>query len=288
MSPSRRDLAALAALAAAMPAAAQAARGAGEVRHSYVPSPFGQTHLAQAGPTRSRRPPLVLLHLLPFSGVWWRPLQAAASDRRTIAVDLAGCGGSDAPPCQVGLAAYADAVLACLDALGLRRFDLMGYHTGAAVAADIAARRPDRVRRLILSGFPLFDAAETAARAPTLKPRDYGADGAVAARWTQIRDWFPALPVARQLELFAESVRIGANGHWPVQAILDWDARTALTAIRAPTLVPVLDESLKANTIAAAQLIPGAQRLDLPGFGEDAFDVRPHGIATHITRFLDA
>jgi pimeloyl-ACP methyl ester carboxylesterase len=258
------------------------------LRRLYAPSPFGQTHVMRAGPARSRRTPLVLLHLLPFSGVWWRPLQLAMADRPTFAVDLAGCGGSDPPPAPPPLADYAEAVLTALDGLGLKRVDLAGYHTGAAVAADIAARRPERVRRLVLAGIPLFDAAENAARAATLAPRDYGAPGVLAARWDQVRTWFPALPLERQLELFAESLRIGANGHWPVKAILDWDMESAMKGIRAPTLVPVLDESLKANTIAAAALIVGAQRLDLPGFGEDAFDVRSGEIAQRIAAFLDA
>lgn len=288
MSLSRRDLAAFAALAGAMPAPVQSAPADSGLRRSYAPSPFGQTHLVQAGPTGGRRPPLVLLHLMPFSGVWWRPLQTALADRATIAIDLAGCGGSDAAPTQPQLAAYGDAVLAALNHLGLRRVDLMGYHTGGAVAADLAVRRPERVRRLILAGVPLFGPAEHAARTASLGPRDYGAPGAVEARWKQIRDWFPALPLARQLELFAESLRIGANGHWPLKAILDWDAEASLKAIRHPCLVPVLDESLKANTIAAAALIPGAQRLDLPGFGEDAFDVHANEIARQINRFLDA
>jgi hypothetical protein len=144
------------------------------------------------------------------------------------------------------------------------------------------------VRRLVLAGVPLFDAAETESRAATLAPRDYGAPGVLTARWEQIRSWFPALPLARQLELFAESLRIGANGHWPVQAILAADFAGALKAIRAPTLVPVLDESLKGNTIAAAAVIPRTQRLDLPGFGEDAFDVRSGEIAQRVAAFLDA
>lgn len=286
MSLSRRDMAALAGLAT-LPTAVNAGAPANGLARRYVPSPFGQTHVTQGGSARDRRTPLVLLHLLPFSGVWWRPLQLAMPDRRTYAVDLPGCGGSDAPPAAPPLKTYSDAVLTALDGLGLRRVDLMGYHTGAAVAADIAARRPDRVRRLVLAGVPLFDAAETESRAATLAPRDYGAPGVLIARWEQIRTWFPALPLARQLELFAESLRIGANGHWPVQAILAADFAGVLKAIRAPTLVPVLDESLRGATIAAAAVIPRAQRLDLPGFGEDAFDVRSGEIAQRIAAFLD-
>lgn len=287
----RRSLgraAALGGLAAAGAAHAAPEAGHAPLRRLYAPSPFGQTHVTQGGPARSRRTPVVLLHLLPFSGVWWRPVQLALADRATFAVDLAGCGGSDPPPGPVALSAYGDAVLAALEGLRLGSVDLVGYHTGAAVAADIAARRPGRVRKLVLAGVPLFDAAEKARRAPTLAPRDYGADGVLAARWQQVRDWFPALPLARQLELFAESLRIGANGHWPVQAILDADLSAALGAIRRPCLVPVLDESLKPNTIAAAAIIPGAQRLDLAGFGEDAFDVQAPEIARRLTTFLDA
>jgi pimeloyl-ACP methyl ester carboxylesterase len=230
---------------------------------------------------------LVLLHLMPFSGAWWRPLQLAMPERPTLALDLAGSGGASPPPERPAFKAYAEAVMVALDRLGVQRFDLLGYHTGAGVAAVIATRWPQRVRKLVIAGAPLFDAAERAARAPTVRPRDYvGAPETVDARWRQTLSWLAGMAPERIVELFAESLRSGANGHWPVQAILDWDGAAAFSAIEQETLVPVLDESLKANTVAAAGLIKRAQRVELPGYGEVAFDTRADDIAALLRDFL--
>lgn len=287
---SRRGALALPALAAAPPSAARAAPAPSGVRPFYVPSVWGRTHGVAAGPPlRAGARPLVLLHLMPFSSAWFRPLQLAMPGRPTLAFDLAGSGGSSPPPAPVRFEAYADAIIAALDQLGVGRFDLLGYHTGAGVAAVMANALGARVGRLILAGVPLFDAAERAARAPTVRPRDYvGAPETVDARWRQTLAWLSGMAPERIVELFAESLRSGANGHWPVQAILSWDGAAALSAIRQETLVPVLDEGLKPNTIAAAALIPRARRADLAGFGETAFDLRAGEIAALIEGFLSA
>lgn len=260
------------------------------VRPFYVPGVWGRTHGVAAGPPlRAGARPLVLLHLMPFSSAWFRPLQLAMPERPTLAFDLAGSGGSSAPPEPPPFEAYADAIIAALDQLGVGRFDLLGYHTGAGVAAVMANALGARVGRLILAGVPLFDAAERAARAPTVRPRDYvGAPETVDARWRQTLTWLSGMAPERVVELFAESLRSGANGHWPVRAILNWDGAAAFSALRQETLVPVLDESLKPNTIAAAALIPRARRVDLAGFGETAFDLRAGEIAALIEEFLSA
>jgi pimeloyl-ACP methyl ester carboxylesterase len=260
------------------------------VRPFYTPSPWGWTHGVAAGPPLRRGArPLVLLHLMPFSSAWFRPLQLAMPARPTLAFDLAGSGGSSPPPGPVAFEAYARPIIAALDQLGVGRFDLLGYHTGAGVAAVMANALGARVGRLILAGIPLFDAAERAARAPTVRPRDYvSAPETVDARWRQTLAWLAGMAPERIVELFAESLRSGANGHWPVQAILNWDGAGAFSAIRQETLVPVLDESLKPNTIAAAALIARARRVDLPGFGETAFDARASDLTAIIDGFLSA
>ena len=54
------------------------------------------------------------------------------------------------------------AAFALLDALGEREFAVVGHHTGAVIAAEMAAAAPDRVRVLVLSACPFVDAARRA------------------------------------------------------------------------------------------------------------------------------
>ncbi len=107
-------------------------------------------------------PPVVLLHGFPDSWRLWRhQIDAlAASGHRVIAPDLRGFGESDRPS---GVAAYAidlligDVVSVYADA-GVERAALVGHDWGAALAWQIAMRRPDLVDRLAVLSVGHFGA----------------------------------------------------------------------------------------------------------------------------------
>jgi pimeloyl-ACP methyl ester carboxylesterase len=89
--------------------------------------------------------PLVLVHGLAGSWRWWSPLlQALAAHRAVYAVDLPRLGpGFPASRLSTWLGRW-------LDATGLDRVDLAGHSLGGLVAAELAASRPERMRRLVL------------------------------------------------------------------------------------------------------------------------------------------
>jgi len=159
--------------------------------------------------------PVVLVHGLAGSWRWWSPVWEALAQRRSVyLVDLP----------RLGRRQPADELSAWLerwlDAAELDRVDVAGHSLGGLVAAELAAQRPERVRRLSLiapAGIPcglglirrslrlvetLYD---TRAHLPTIV--------ADAART-------PPLALMRGA-VFAS----------------DRDLRTELVAIRAPTLV---------------------------------------------------
>ncbi|WP_322512194.1 alpha/beta hydrolase [Chloroflexus sp.] len=99
-------------------------------------------------------PPLIAIHGFGASSCLWRDVLSGLADIRTgYAIDLPGCGESPARGAAPTLATLADEVIAFADALGLRRFDLIGHALGAGVAAVVAATRPARVGHLILTSF---------------------------------------------------------------------------------------------------------------------------------------
>jgi pimeloyl-ACP methyl ester carboxylesterase len=85
-----------------------------------------------------------------------RFLPEIAAERSVYAPDLPGFGESDPAPS----ATFTDGAHAVLDLtadLRLRQVDVLGVAFGAAVALDLAAGRPDLVRRLVLVGTPPMD-----------------------------------------------------------------------------------------------------------------------------------
>lgn len=117
----------------------------------------------RAGPATSRRRPLVLVHGLGVSSVYFARLQwRLARERPVYAVDLPGCGESDKPPHALNVPAQAGALDAWLAAARLAEVDLLGHSLGGQVVAELARRHPERVGRLVLA-------------APTLGKRGRGA-----------------------------------------------------------------------------------------------------------------
>lgn len=95
--------------------------------------------------------PLLLLHGLGSSSADWE-LQVPEFSRhfRVIAPDFRGFGGSSREG-PYGVEVFAADMWRLLDHLKVRRFHLLGYSMGGAVAQQMALDRPERIRGLVLS-----------------------------------------------------------------------------------------------------------------------------------------
>ncbi len=98
--------------------------------------------------------PVLFLHGFPDSSGLWRhqiPVLVAAGFR-AVAPDLRGFGRSDRPTRveDYALPVIVGDVVSVLDGLGVERADVVGHDWGAAVAWALAARAPQRVRRLVV------------------------------------------------------------------------------------------------------------------------------------------
>jgi pimeloyl-ACP methyl ester carboxylesterase len=121
------------------------------VRRGYADTPFGQLHYAEAG----SGPVLLLLHQTPRSHDEFREVQPLLADRhRVIAMDMLGFGLSAVLEKPQTIEQYAAGAFALLDALDVDDAVVLGHHTGAAVALEMAAARATRVRALVLSSPP--------------------------------------------------------------------------------------------------------------------------------------
>lgn len=93
-------------------------------------------------------PPLLLIH--GYGGAAWNfsELAPLLPGRRLLIPDLPGHAGSAPLPAAPTMAAYADAVAACLPA---EPVDVLGHSMGGPIALRLAERRPERVRRIVLA-----------------------------------------------------------------------------------------------------------------------------------------
>jgi pimeloyl-ACP methyl ester carboxylesterase len=129
-------------------------------RRAYFDCRFGQLHVRTAFPTTGGFDEGVTLFCLhPEDGssrVFDRFLPEIANDRSVYAPDLPGRGESDPAP-GLGFAQAAQGVADLASDLRLRQIDVLGFRFGAGVALELAATKPELVRRLVLIGTPPID-----------------------------------------------------------------------------------------------------------------------------------
>jgi pimeloyl-ACP methyl ester carboxylesterase len=260
------------------------------VRRGYADVSFGQVHYREHG----EGPPLVLLHKTPSSSIQYaRALPLLGERFRCIALDTPGFGMSDPFPAQPAMEDYGRALVEVLDAMGLERVDLVGHHTGASIAVEAAASRPERVGRLALAGILCFDdEAERARWRGYLDAHRFELDSAGAFLETypkpmlaRDQEHSPDDPERYWLELVAY-LQAGPRFWWSYAAVVEHRAYERFPSLTMPVLVMnQVDGRTYESTRKAAAAIPGASYLELPGSSEGVMD-DPRGFADALLGFL--
>jgi pimeloyl-ACP methyl ester carboxylesterase len=149
-------------------------------RRAYFDCKFGQLHVRTAFPTTGGFDEEVTLFCLHredgSSRTFSRFLPALADVRSVYAPDLPGCGESDSSP-KGSIADAATAISDLANDLRLRHIDLLGVQYGAEVALELAASRPELVRRLVLARVPTAERLGVAKQQRLMiNVADYGGD----------------------------------------------------------------------------------------------------------------
>jgi pimeloyl-ACP methyl ester carboxylesterase len=263
------------------------------VRRMYVDCRFGQMHLRTAFSGNGgfdELTPLVCLHQSPMSGRVFEPfLSLMGTDRTAYAPDTPGFGESDPPTGPPTIEDYAGAVGDFLDHLRLRRVDLLGYHTGACIAAELAIARPEQVRRVVMVAAPVFTEVEREAFDRARWPVPLREDGAhLVEEWQRSLRWRgPGITLEQVAASFADKLRNGPRAWWGAHAAMHWAGADRLPRVSQPVLVLRPRDDLWDVTPRARPLLPRATFTDLPEQGFGLFDASAAVVAGHVRRFLD-
>ncbi|MGM0836721.1 MAG: alpha/beta fold hydrolase [Bacillota bacterium] len=97
--------------------------------------------------------PLVFCHRFRGTMDDWDPavVNGLAEHRTLILFDNVGVGNSEGVAAN-SIPGMADYAIAFIEALGLKKIDLLGFSMGGFVAQTVTITRPDLVRRLVLAG----------------------------------------------------------------------------------------------------------------------------------------
>lgn len=254
------------------------------VTRGFVDALEGQCHYRACGD--EGLPILLMFHGSPGSSFSLVPLMRhLASERRVIAFDTFGNG--DSSPSRVEepeIQDLAGSLIRVIDAMGLKEFDLYGYHTGTAICTEISIALPQRVRRIVLEGVSVFSVDDQRHlldnnHAPDI-PIDLSGIHLMAA-WTMVRDahlffpwWDRGAAARRPLGLpspdylngeVIEVLKSPRTYFKSYQAALRYPKRERLPKISAPTLIAACpSDQLYSFLATAASLVSNAVTQVLP------------------------
>jgi pimeloyl-ACP methyl ester carboxylesterase len=174
------------------------------------------------GPVPADAPTVVLVHGLVVSSRYMVPTaERLAPHARVWAPDLPGYGKSDRPERMLDVPELADALEAWMRAVGLGRVSLVANSFGCQVVADLAARYPERVERVVLLG-------------PTVDPRARSLPR-IGGRWLLN---VPLEPLSLDLVAARDFLDMGPRRMIDTLRLMLRDRIEAkLPLVRAPTLV---------------------------------------------------
>jgi pimeloyl-ACP methyl ester carboxylesterase len=261
------------------------------IERRFVQTKRARIHVAMIGSGET----LLLLHQTPRSWDEFRDVLPLLGQRyRTIAMDTVGFGDSDALPVgEDSIESWAACAFDLLDELGVASAGLVGHHTGSAIAIEMAAARPERIRALVLSAPPYVDAARRAAVAAGKKLIDEtspSSDGGHLLELWQMRQPFYPSDDIELLDRFVvdalKAGRLAAEGHRVVNRYV---METRLPLVRCPTLVisPTADPHAHPVASRVAGAIAGAGLIEVAGGMVPFPDQMPDAFASTTLSFFD-
>jgi pimeloyl-ACP methyl ester carboxylesterase len=257
------------------------------IERSFVTIRSGRVHVAACGAGQ----PILLLHQTPRSWDEFREvLPLLAGKYRAIAMDTVGFGDSE--PLAAGgdsIEAWAAAAHEVLAALGHDRAVVAGHHTGAAIAVEMAAARPERVQALVLSACPFVDEAKRTAPPLKIDKATARADGGhVLELWAMRQAFYPEGRNDLLERFLVDALRAGpraAEGHRVVSRYL---MEHRLPLVHCPTLViaPTADPHAYPHAGKVAAAIAGSRLVEIAGGMVPLPDQMPQAFVAAVDRFL--
>ncbi|MFN0146896.1 MAG: alpha/beta fold hydrolase [Dehalococcoidia bacterium] len=251
------------------------------------------TYYEEAG---SGEPLLMIMGLSGDLQAWALQVPTLARRYRVITYDNRGAGRTSAPDKPYSIKQMADDAVALLDSLGIARAHVLGFSMGGYIAQELVAAHPERAEKLILlATAPCIDGYGKVVVGNWINVRRSNMSREQIVRYTSQFLYSPELlddperyeravqnnlanPYAQQDHAFIRQA----------QAVLAFDARDRLPAVKSPSLVLVGKDDILVpprNSEKLAKLIPGAAMKTLSG-GHLGCIEYPHEYNDAIAEFL--
>jgi pimeloyl-ACP methyl ester carboxylesterase len=260
-----------------------------KIRRAFAETPSGQLHYREAGDGF----PVIMLHQTPRSSDEFVDVLPAFSEHfRAIALDTLGYGDSYVHlEDDKTLEDLANAAVEFMDALKIERAHIVGHHTGAELAIEIAATHPERVEKLVLSAAPYSDeerAREIETR-PSVDKVDLKQDGSHLTEMWQIRmKFYPKNRPDLLTRFITDALKAKENIELGHKLVARYKAPAKLPLIRASTLAMcgTDDPYCFPDLHKIAKAIRNCKVVEVPGGMVPMVDQMPETFSRIVLEFL--
>lgn len=264
-------------------------------RRAFVDADYGQMHYRILG-APSDKLPLICLHQSPKSSrEFIEFMRLAANDRLIVAIDSPGHGESDVPVSKMSIEDFAAQIWSALDALSdvtqSDKFDFLGHHTGAKVAAEMAWQRPENVNKIVMVSALVLTPEERDNFKSQFQPVPLDEAGTrFQHMWTQaVKYKGPGVSLEQLAASMAENLRAGEAYEWGHEAAFTYTDNFAERIAQLPHRVVVLNpkDMLFELTPRVGKLLQNGEVIDHPEWGFGFMDVDTEGAVKAVKTALD-
>lgn len=262
------------------------------LQKGYSDGPEGQVHWRASGTSSGETRDLYCFSPAPFSSVAFLNLIPELSTaRRVIAPDYPGQGGSDGGGSTPTIEQYAASMIAVIkDLSGNGPVNVLGFHSGCLVAAEVKLQEPNLIDQVVLIDVPAFDPETRAKYLPMVgAPFEMTAErDAVSKAWDMaVTKRSETQTLDQCYALFADSVGNGPRMNATFNAAFTYDVEARLGALQDSVTVIATQSSLLEPSRRAVSLISFCELVEALDIKRSVLDENAAKTAALIQSILD-
>ena len=262
-------------------------------KNFYIETKLGQVHGRRYGESNQT---IICLHPMPYSGGYYDTFCTDLISQTNIAaisLDMLGYGLSSKIEEPISIEDYALNVIEVIKSLKASKelsgdITLLGFHTGSAIANEIAIHEPQLIDKVIFVTYPFFDIDK---RAELLGSQTKGSiDESIdclKGMWEfTINNRSEGISIERAYENFIDQVKNMPVSWYGFYSMFNYPSEERLPLLQHVPLIINDDSSLTEPTKIAMSLVKDSEYVELADVKGGIFELNTDQIISHVSGYL--
>ena len=170
-----------------------------------------------------------------------------------------------------------------------KRVNLLGFHTGSAIANEIGILESDLINKIIFVTYPFFNQEKRQEMLSSLSTTPLNEDlESLRSMWEfTIENRAEGVTLEKAMSNFLDQLQNLDKGWFGFHAMFNYISEERLPHLKLPTLIINDQSSLTKATKAASDLISEMNYIELEGTQGGIFELNIDQIAAHVISFLN-